>query len=126
VAQDAQPEAQQEGPDHEGTPEAVEEERRRRLDPANRPGNAEVDNTGATLPTVEEFARLNADEDAEGSAGTADPSETFRENPPSEEEVREIEEERRRRLAPENRPEHAEVDNTGDDMPDVARDDPGD
>ena len=37
----------------------------------------------------------------------------FRENPPSDEEVAEIEEERERRLAPENRPDNAEVDNTG-------------
>ncbi len=34
----------------------------------------------------------------------------------------EIEAERERRLAPENRPENAEVDNTGDNMPDVAKD----
>lgn len=31
---------------------------------------------------------------------------------PSEEEIKEIEEERERRLDPENRPENAEVDNT--------------
>ena len=36
--------------------------------------------------------------------------------------VVEIEAERERRLAPENRPENSEVDNTGDRMPDVARD----
>ena len=48
----------------------------------------------------------------EGSAGSADPSATFRENPPDEEEQKEIEEERERRLDPENRPEGAEVDNT--------------
>ena len=36
----------------------------------------------------------------------------FRENPPSEDEVAEIEAERERRLAPENRPDNAEVDNT--------------
>ena len=48
----------------------------------------------------------------EGSAGTSDPSTKFRENPPDEQEQKEIEEERERRLDPENRPEGAEVDNT--------------
>ena len=100
----------------------IEEERERRLDPDNRPDNTEIDNTDAELPTVKEFEELNADEDAEGSAGTADPTEKFREDKPSEEEIREIEEERERRLAPENRPENAEVDNTGDNMPDIAKD----
>ena len=90
----------------------IEADREARLDPDNRPENVEVDNTDATLPTVEEFARLNEGEDQEGAAGTADPSEAFRENPPSDEEVAEIEEERKRRLAPENRPDNAEVDNT--------------
>ena len=91
----------------------IEAERKRRLAPENRPDDAEVDNSGATLPTVEEFAKLNEDEDQEGAAGRADPSVVFRENPPSDEEVAEIEEERKRRLAPENRPDNAEVDNTG-------------
>ncbi len=100
----------------------IEADRERRLDPENRPENVEVDNTDATLPTVEEFARANEGEDQEGAAGSADPSEVFRENPPSEEEAAEIEAERERRLAPENRPENAEVDNTGDNMPDVAKD----
>ncbi len=101
----------------------IEEERERRLDPDNRPDNAEIDNTDAELPTVEEFAKLNAEDDnAEGAAGTADPTEAFRENPPSDEEVKEIEEERKRRLDPDNRPDNAEVDNTGDNMPDVAKD----
>lgn len=99
----------------------IEQERAQRLDPANRPANAEIDNTNAELPTVEEFKKLNADE-AEASAGTSDPAEAFRENPPSDEEVREIEEERKRRLDPANRPETAEVDNTGDNMPDFAKD----
>ena len=49
----------------------------------------------------------------EGSAGSADPSQAFRENPPDEGEIQEIEEERERRLDPDNRPENAEVDNTG-------------
>ncbi len=102
--------------------EEIEKERAERLAPDNRPDNAEVDNTDAELPTVEEFAKLNADDDAEGAAGTADPTEAFRENPPSDEEAKEIEEERKRRLAPENRPENAEVDNSGDNMPDVAKD----
>ena len=52
----------------------IEAERERRLDPENRPENAEVDNSDATLPTVEEFARLNEGEDQEGAAGSADPS----------------------------------------------------
>jgi hypothetical protein len=96
----------------------IEQERERRLDPDNRPENAEVDNTDATLPTVEEFERQSADEETEGSAGTADPSEAFREIQPSDEEVKEIEEERERRLAPENRPENAVVDNTSHREPD--------
>ncbi len=91
----------------------IEEERQRRLAPENRPENAEIDNSGTPLPTVEEFERRSAAEDTEGSAGTSDPSETFRQIQPSEEEVAEIEEERARRLAPENRPENAVVDNTG-------------
>lgn len=103
--------------------EEIEAERERRLAPENRPDNAEVDNTDATLPTVEEFAELNAGEEQEGSAGTSDPSQAFREIHPSEEEVAEIEEERERRLAPENRPDNAEIDNTGENMPDVAKDD---
>ncbi|MGZ4447706.1 MAG: hypothetical protein ACXVEC_13285 [Nocardioides sp.] len=90
----------------------VEEERARRLDPDNRPENAEVDNTDATLPTVEEFKELNAGEEDEASAGTSDPTKKFREMVPSDEEVAEIEEERERRLDPDNRPENAEVDNT--------------
>lgn len=89
----------------------IEAERERRLAPENRPDGAEVDNTDATLPTVEAFKEQNAG--GEGVAGTADPSKFFRENPPSEDEVTEIEAERERRLAPENRPEGAEVDNTG-------------
>ena len=100
----------------------IEEERERRLDPDNRPENAVVDNTDAELPTVREFEELNADEADEAAAGTADPTEKFREDKPSEEEVREIEEERERRLDPDNRPENAEVDNTGDNMPDIAKD----
>ena len=48
----------------------------------------------------------------EGSAGSADPSKTFRENPPDEQEQKEIAEERERRLDPDNRPEGSEVDNT--------------
>jgi len=48
----------------------------------------------------------------EGSAGSSDPSKRFRDNPPDESEQKEIEEERERRLDPENRPEGSEVDNT--------------
>jgi len=40
---------------------------------------------------------------------------------PAKDEDDEIEEERQRRLDPDNRPDNAEVDNTGDDMPDVAK-----
>ncbi|GAA5148197.1 hypothetical protein GCM10023340_21750 [Nocardioides marinquilinus] len=94
----------------------IEEERQRRLDPANRPERAEVDNTGVTLPAVEEFERQVADDD-EASAGTADPTADptagFREQEVDEDERREIEEERARRLDPANRPENTEVDNTG-------------
>ena len=101
----------------------IEEERKRRLDPENRPENAEVDNTDAELPTVEEFENRDAEDRSEEGQGTADPAEKFREIQPSEEEIAEIEEERQRRLAPENRPDNAEVDNTGDNMPEVAKDD---
>jgi len=110
------------------TPEAdtevaeIEEERARRLDPDNRPDNAEVDNTDAELPTVEEFARREAEEQDGDSAGTSDPSEKFRQMEVPEEEQAEIAEERRRRLDPDNRPANTEVDNTGDAMPDIARD----
>lgn len=114
--------ALQERPPDEKVQE-IDEERERRLDPDNRPDDAEVDNTDAELPTVKEFEELNAEDDnAEGSAGTADPTKAFRENPPSDDEVKEMEEERERRLDPDNRPENAEVDNTGDNMPDIAKD----
>lgn len=129
---DTQTEAQPDAPDTGGTAleekppqsevEEIEQERERRLAPENRPENAEVDNSDAELPTVREFEELNAGDEQEGSAGSADPSEVFRKMKPSEEEVREIEEERERRLAPENRPENAEIDNTGENMPDVAKD----
>ena len=99
----------------------IEAERERRLAPDNRPENAEIDNTDTTLPTVEEFARLNAGDEQEGSAGSSDPAAAFREIEPSEEEVAEIEAERERRLAPENRPENTEIDNTGDNMPEIAK-----
>ena len=48
----------------------------------------------------------------EGKAGSADPSKRFREMEISEEEQREIEEERQERLDPDNRPDNSEVDNT--------------
>ena len=60
-------------------------------------------------------------QDQDETTGTGDPSEPFAERPPQAE-VEEIEAERERRLAPENRPENAEVDNTGENMPDVAKD----
>ena len=96
--------------------EEIEAERKRRLAAENRPDNAEVDNTGDNMPDI-----AREDHSGEGAEGTADPSRTFRENPPSEDEVEEIEAERKRRLAPENRPDNAEVDNTGDNMPDIAK-----
>ena len=99
----------------------IEAERERRLAPENRPENAEIDSTDTTLPTVEEFARLNAGDDQEGSAGSSDPAAAFREIEPSEEEVAEIEAERERRLAPENRPANAEIDNTGENTPEIAQ-----
>ena len=52
------------------------------------------------------------EEQLEGQVGTADPSKRFREMEVSEEEEREIAEERERRLDPANRPENSEVDNT--------------
>lgn len=91
----------------------IEAERARRLDSDNRPDMAEIDNSDATLPTVEAF---NAEQD-DSVIGTSDPSEAFRENPPSEAEIAEIEKERERRLADENRPEGAVVDNTGKKAP---------
>jgi len=100
----------------------IEEERRQRLDPENRPENSEVDNSDATLPTVEEFNQRDADEKSDEGQGTADPAEKFREIQPSEEEIAEIEEERKQRLDPANRPDNAEVDNTGDRMPEIAKD----
>ena len=120
--QDGQ-EAQEQSPVSEDEVAEIEEERERRLAPENRPDNAEVDNTDADLPTVREFDERDAEERSEEGQGTADPGEKFREIKPSEDEVAEIEEERERRLAPENRPDNAEVDNTGDDMPEVAKDD---
>ena len=54
--------------------EEIEAERERRLAPENRPENAEIDNSDEELPTVQEFEELNADDDQEGSAGTADPA----------------------------------------------------
>ncbi len=44
--------------------------------------------------------------------GTADPTAKFREMDIPDEEVEQIEKERKERLAEENRPENAEVDNT--------------
>ena len=60
-----------------------------------------------------------------GEERHSDPSKRFRENPPGDDEVKEIEEERARRLAPENRPDGAEVDNTGENMPDFIKEDLG-
>lgn len=82
--------------------------------------NTEVDNTDAELPTVEKWHEEYADQDPE-SGGSADPTKRFREMKPSAEEIAEIEAERERRLHPDNRPDNAEVDNTGDNMPDIAK-----
>lgn len=85
----------------------------------------EVDNTDSELPTLKAWEEEHAgDDDMDGSSGTADPTKAFREAEISDEEVAKIEEERERRLDPANRPEGAEVDNTGDNKPDVAKDDP--
>jgi hypothetical protein len=93
--------------------EDIEQTRKERLDPANRPENAEVDNTGETpLPTVEKFEKLNEGEDVEGVAGSSDPSKRFREMDVPESTLDEIEQTREMRLDPENRPENAEVDNS--------------
>ena len=65
------------------------------------------------------------DQDDTASEPSSDPSKRFRENPPDDAEVKEIEEERERRLSPENRPDGAEVDNTGENMPDFLKEDRG-
>ena len=92
--------------------EEIERTREERLDPANRPENAEVDNSGQTLPTVEKFKEMTAGEDVEGEAGSSDPSKRFREMEIPQERVEEIEQTREQRLDPENRMENAEVDNS--------------
>jgi hypothetical protein len=92
--------------------EEIENTREERLDPANRPENAEVDNSGKTLPTVEKFKEMTAGEEVEGEAGSSDPSKKFREMEIPEERVDEIENTRETRLDPDNRPENAEVDNS--------------
>jgi hypothetical protein len=112
-----------ENPPEDGEVKEIEEERERRLAPENRPDGAEIDNTGDKMP---EIARSDPDdESAEGQAGHADPGEVFRENPPDDDEVKEIEEERERRLAAENRPDGAEIDNTGENMPDFVKEEEG-
>ena len=60
------------------------------------------------------------DHDERQASGTGDPGEGFAERPPDSE-VAEIGAERERRLVPENRPENAQIDNTGDHMPEVAK-----
>ena len=98
----------------ESTPEdelaEIEAERARRLDPANRPEGSEVDNSHATLPTLEAW---EDEQDPEEVAGTSDPGKVFREAEVSQEELDAMASERERRLDPANRPEGAEVDNTG-------------
>ncbi len=90
--------------------EAIEAERERRLDPANRPDGAEVDNTHATLPTLEAW---EAEQDKPETPGNSDPSQVFRDQEFSEEDKAQMAKEREERLDPANRPEGAEVDNTG-------------
>ena len=90
---------------------AIEAERSRRLDPANRPAGTEVDNTHATLPTLEAWEAEHAGDEV--AIGSSDPSKVFAEMEVSAEERAEIAAERERRLDPANRPEGAEVDNTG-------------
>ncbi len=69
-----------------------------------------IDNPVGDAP--DEGAPEGAEQEQEGQAGSADPSKRFREMEVSEEEQREIAEERERRLDPANRPENSEVDNT--------------
>jgi hypothetical protein len=92
--------------------EDIEQTREERFQAENRPENAEVDNTDATLPTVERFREMTAGEDVEGEAGSSDPSKRFREMEIPQERVDEIEQTREFRLDPENRMENAEVDNS--------------
>lgn len=80
-------------------------------DPESETASIEVDNTGKPNPVVEEFEDRFGEDAA--AAGTSDPGKAFRENPPSAEEIKEIEETREERLDPDNRPDNAEVDNTG-------------
>ncbi len=89
----------------------IDSERERRLDPDNRPENAEVSNADAELPTVEAWNAEHADEDT--AAGTSDPGQIFRDIEISEDEKTTIAQEREERLDPSNRPDGAEVDNTG-------------
>ena len=63
------------------------------------------------MPTLEAWEAEHGDDGSTG--GTSDPSRTFAEMEVSEEERAEIAAERERRLDPANRPEGAEVDNTG-------------
>ncbi|MGA8847263.1 MAG: hypothetical protein WB471_11675 [Nocardioides sp.] len=90
--------------------EAIEAERRRRLHPDNRPEGSEVDNTHATLPTLDAW---EAESNQGERLGSSDPSKVFRDTEVTEEERASIAAERERRLDPANRPEGAEVDNTG-------------
>jgi len=111
-------EAQQAQEHTEEEVEEIEAERERRLDPDNRPENAVIDNSDAELPTVKHFEELNAEdaadgEEVEGQAGSSDPSQRFKDLEYSEDEIQEMEDERERRLDPENRPDYTEVDNTG-------------
>ena len=58
----------------------------------------------------------STDEQREGGGGASSEREDPRTREPSEEEQREIEEERERRLDPDNRPDNVEVDNTDRDF----------
>ncbi|HEX6878312.1 MAG TPA: hypothetical protein VF165_21825 [Nocardioidaceae bacterium] len=99
----------------------IEAERKRRLDPDNRPDMAEVDNTDLEfdfereeLVDADELARESRAESSADGEGSRTPAQGGL--PPLEEipqeEIDEIEAERQRRLDPENRPDMAEVDNT--------------
>lgn len=108
----------------------IEAERKRRLDPDNRPEMAEVDNTHlefdferGELVDREELFRRKAESSREESSSAGSGQEGANEkrssdsglpdlDEMSQEEIDQIEAERERRLDPENRPDMAEVDNT--------------
>ena len=99
----------------------IEADRERRLAPENRPEMAVVDNTDKDLDDLASGGASDSDSDSESDRDGADGSESSGRGKSSglpdpeeisQEELDEIEAERERRLAPENRPETAVVDNT--------------